>query len=161
MLLQKSSRAAADEVLSAGRTSTSSCCRRVWLMAVALLHVWLQARGFEAVYQLLREVPRLGAEDQGDSMMQRRGGAFVNNIVEFQQRRAQWESRCVCPAVCPTVRAPLQTCVCCCQRPDVGVPASASPQEPQQQLGRLASAHCVYLLSAEKCDVHAPMLQGG
>lgn len=51
------------------------------------------ARGFEAVYQLLREVPRLGTEDPGDSMMQRRGGAFVSNIVEFQQRRAQWESR--------------------------------------------------------------------
>lgn len=95
-------------VLGAGRTSTSSCCRHACLIAVTLLHVWLQARGFEAVYQLLREVPRLGAEDQGDSMMQRRGGAFVTNIVEFQQRRAQWESRCVCVASClPNCVRPL------------------------------------------------------
>jgi hypothetical protein len=51
----------------------------------------LQAQGFEQVYQALREVPRLGRDTGSDDALVRLGGAFTEDIVQFNAEREQWE----------------------------------------------------------------------
>lgn len=54
----------------------------------------VQARGFEEVYQLLREVPRLARQTGSSSVILCGGGLLTDDIVRFGEERAQWESRC-------------------------------------------------------------------
>jgi hypothetical protein len=51
----------------------------------------LQAQGFEQVYQALREVPRLGRDTGSVDAFLRLGGAFTEDIVQFNAEREQWE----------------------------------------------------------------------
>jgi hypothetical protein len=53
----------------------------------------VQARGFDEVYQLLREVPRLARQSGSNSVMLCGGGLLTDDIVRFGEERAQWESR--------------------------------------------------------------------